>query len=30
MAHRFDKANEFPFVRRQLGVVRRNGATEEC
>jgi hypothetical protein len=30
MAHRFDEANEFPFVRRQLGVVWRNGATEEC
>jgi hypothetical protein len=29
MAHRFDEANEFLFVR-QLGVVRRNGTTKEC
>jgi hypothetical protein len=29
MVYRFDEVDDLPLVRRQLGVVRRNGAAEE-
>jgi hypothetical protein len=30
MAHCLDEADELALIRRQLGVVRRNGVAEEC